>query len=201
MMPELGFPVIVIPLITTLEDIKQSINIIAAALAEEEKGAEIINKMEQELTFIREKIAKIPESSRKKVVLLSVMTTYGGSGCLFDDMCKYAGVENGIATAGIKNGQVLTKEMLVKINPDVLLLSSYNNHGTYDVSKFNNEYLQDPSLQTITAIKTQNLQYPREGYTYNASQDVVYGVLELAYCAYGKEFMQDYDNHISVAPE
>ena len=93
--------------------------------------------MEQELTFIREKIAKIPESSRKKVVLLSVMTTYGGSGCLFDDMCKYAGVENGIATAGIKNGQVLTKEMLVKINPDVLLLSSYNNHGTYDVSKFN----------------------------------------------------------------
>ena len=201
MMRELGFPVIVIPLITTLEDIKQSINIIAAALAEEEKGAEIINKMEQELTFIREKIAKIPESSRKKVVLLSVMTTYGGSGCLFDDMCKYAGVENGIATAGIKNGQVLTKEMLVKINPDILLLSSYNNHGTYDVSKFNNEYLQDPSLQTITAIKTQNLQYPREGYTYNASQDVVYGVRELAYCAYGKEFMQDYDNHISVAPE
>ena len=116
-------------------------------------------------------------------------------------MCKYAGVENGIATAGIKNGQVLTKEMLVKINPDVLLLSSYNNHGTYDVSKFNNEYLQDPSLQTITAIKTQNLKYPREGYTYNASQDVVYGVRELAYCAYGKEFMQDYDNHISVAPE
>ncbi|MBP7255237.1 MAG: ABC transporter substrate-binding protein, partial [Negativicutes bacterium] len=66
---------------------------------------------------------------------------------------------------------------------------------------FNNEYLQDPSLQTITAIKTQNLKYPREGYTYNASQDVVYGVRELAYCAYGKEFMQDYDNHISVAPE
>ena len=73
MMRKLGFPVIVIPLITTLEDIKQSINIIAAALAEEEKGAEIINKMEQELTFIREKIAKIPESSRKKVVLLSAI--------------------------------------------------------------------------------------------------------------------------------
>lgn len=53
----------------------------------------------------------------------------------------------------------------------------------------------------LQRLKLKNLKYPREGYTYNASQDVVYGVRELAYCAYGKEFMQDYDNHISVAPE
>lgn len=200
-MRELGFPVVVIPLITKLEDIKEAITIISQAIAEEEKGVQIISKMDQELNMLKEKIDKIPKEKRKKVVLLSVMTTYGGRGCLFDDMCKYAGVVNGIADAGIKSGQTLTKEMLVKINPDVLLMSSYNDHGSYDVSKFNNEYLEDPSLQTINAIKTKNLKYPREGYTYNASQDFVYGVREIAYDAYGEEFSQGSDNHISFAQE
>ena len=42
------------------------------------------------------------------VVLLSVMTNYGGAGSSFDDMCKHAGVTNAVAAVGLRNGQPLT---------------------------------------------------------------------------------------------
>ena len=114
-------------------------------------------------------------------------------------MCRHAGVTNGIAAGGIKNGQTLTKEMLVKINPDILLLPNYDDHGTYDSQAFIRDYLEDPSLQTITAIRNQACYYPRESYVYNASQDFVFGVQEIAYCAYGEAFRQEDNRHISFA--
>ncbi len=198
---DLGFPVIVTPIVASLADTQATIKLVAQALDEEEKGDRILAKMKEELAEIEEKVAQIPDSESKKIVLISLMTSYGGSGCTFDAMCHYAGVTNGIAAAGIKNGQTLTKEMLVGINPDVMLLPSYQDHGTYDVTKFNQEYLNDPSLQTVKAIQDKALRYPREGYIYNASQDFVYGVKEIAYAVYGETFAQPADNHISFSGE
>lgn len=198
---DLGFPVLVTPKVADLSDIKTTIKLISTAIDEEEKGKSIIKKMDEELADIKIKLDKVPNDKRKKVALISLMTTYGGSGCTYDDMCKYAGVTNGISAVGITNGQILTKEMLVKINPDILLLSSYQDHGAYDVTEFNNEYVKDPSLQTINAVKNKKLCYPREGYLYNASQDFVYGVKEIAFIAYGEDFMQPANCHISVSGE
>ena len=198
---ELGFPVVVCKSVANLQDIKDCITLISKAVDEEEKGKLVLAKMEEELAEITAKVAQIPPEKRQKVVLVSLMTSYGGSGCVFDDMCKYAGVVNGISAAGLKNGQTLTKEMLVSINPDILLMSSYCDHGNYDVSKFNREYLEDPSLQTMKAIQNKKLLYPREGYIYNASQDFVYGVRELAYTVYGDEFAQAGNCHISYSGE
>lgn len=52
----------------------------------------------------------------------------------------------------------------------------YNDHGNFDIKKYNQEFLEDPSLQTMRAIKNKQLFYPNEGYIYNCSQDVVFGV-------------------------
>ena len=92
------------------------------------------------------------------------MSSYGGKGCIFDNMCKEAGVINGVSAAGIKNGQQITKEMLVKIDPDLLIMPVYNDHGNFDIKKYNQEFLEDPSLQTMRAIKNKQLFYPNEGY-------------------------------------
>ena len=116
------------------------------------------------------------------------MTNYGGSGCAYDAACKEANVVNGIAAAGLKNGQYLTKEMLIKINPDIMLMPVYSAQGTYDTKGFIDSYLKDPSLQGVSAIKNKQLIYPREQFIYNCSQDIVYCVQEIARCAYGKEF-------------
>lgn len=198
---ELGVKVVVVKGAKNYSEIQETIQIIASALGEKEKGQKLIDLMDNELLEITNKVKKIPENERKNIVLISVMTAYGGSGCSYDDACKYAGVVNGISASGIRNGQTLTKEMLVKINPDILLMPIYSDHGNFDTNGFINSYLKDPSLQTINAIKNNNIVFPRDGYIYNTSQDFVFGIREIARAAYGSEFDFPNNMHLSVSGE
>lgn len=198
---DLGFPVVVCGGGRSLEDIQDNICLLARCIDEETRGQQLIAQMKQLLEEIQEKTAVIPDEKRKNVVLISMMTNYGGSGCTYDAMCQNARVINGIAAAGLKNGQELTKEMIIKINPDILFLPNYDDHGTYDTDSFIHEYLDDPSLQTVLAIRNNACYYPRESYIYNASQDFVFGVQELDYYAYGDSFRQGDNRHISFSGE
>ena len=58
---------------------------IAEASGEPEKGTRLVAKMDAKLAEIKAKGDKIPQTERKKVVLLSLMPMYGGIGCAFDD--------------------------------------------------------------------------------------------------------------------
>ncbi len=198
---DLGIPVVVCNSANNYAEIQDCVRLVAASVGESERGEQVIGKMDEVLQGIEAKVAQIPASQRKTVVLLSIMTEYGGAGSTFDAMCHYAGVTNGIAAVGVQNGQTLTKELLVKSNPDILLLPNYDDHGTYDAQRFIQSYLEDPSLQTIPAIQAKACYYPRESYIYNGSQDFVFGVQELAYYAYGDVFKQPGGRHISFSGE
>ncbi len=198
---DLGLKVVVVPGAENIVEVKQSIQLIANSIGEHDKGQQLIGLMDEKLADIKTKVDKIPSEKREKIVLISLMTTYGGIGCAFDDACKYAGVINGLDEIGLHNGQALTKEALVQSNPDILLMPVYNDHNTFDVDKFNRQYLDDPSLQTIDAIKNNKLVYPREGYIYNDSQDIVFSIQEIARCAYGNEFDFPDNMHLSVSGE
>jgi iron complex transport system substrate-binding protein len=196
---ELGLKVVVCKGAKSMQEIRETIDLLAAAAGEKERGQVLLQKMDTKLAEVKEKTDKIPPEARKRVVLISIMAAYGGIGCTFDDACGYAGVINGMAEAGIHTGQTMSKEQLVKINPDILFLPTYNNHGKYDVKNFRNDYLEDPSLQTVRAIHDGNLKEPREAYIYNGSQDIVFGVQEIAYMAYGEAFAQPANEHLSAA--
>lgn len=199
MLRDLGLKVIVCNGGNSISEVEVNIDLIAKAIGEPAKGQKMIAIMEEKLQEIKEKVAEVSkEYPRKTTVLLSLMNNYGGIGSAFDSMCKLAGVTNGLAMLGIQNGQSLTKEMLVKINPDFLLMPSYNDHGKVDTDKFIREYIDDPALQTMTAIEQKNFYKPREFYIYNSSQDIVFGVQEIALAAYGATFAQPDNCHISV---
>ena len=197
---DLGIPVVVCKGAVTMAEVKDTIRLLSRVIGEEERGSEIIRQMDVQLADIKRQVDAIPQEKRKSVVLISLMNTYGGIGCLFDDACRYAGVTNGMATAGIRNGQAMSKEMLVKINPDYLFLPSYTNHGNYDSDRFVQQYLEDPALQTLTAVRENHLVKPRESYLYNGSQDVVFGIREIAFSVYGQTFAQPAGKHISAVP-
>ena len=187
-MRDLGLKVVSVKSPETIQDAKDAVSQVAAAIGEPEKGRQLIGMMDKKLAEIREKTSKIRPEQQKNIVLLSLMTAYGGAGCAYDDACREANVINGIAAAGLKTGQQLTKEMLIKINPDIMLMPVYTGQGSYDTQAFIDSYLKDPSLQTVKAIKEKRLIYPREQFIYNCSQDIVFCVQEVARCAYGKEF-------------
>jgi len=198
---DLGIPVVVCKGARNLEEIEATVRLIAQAVGEPARGEKLVQKMDDKLASITEQTSKIPDGEKKTVVLISLMSTYGGSGSSFDDACKYAGVINGRAQAGIRDGQAMSKEQLVAINPDVLFLPTYNDHGSYDVASFRSQYLDDPSLQTIRAIRDGRLEEPDEAYIYNCSQDFVFGVQEIAYRVYGDAFRQEAGQHLSAVDE
>ena len=140
---ELGIKVVVVKGPKSIADVKENVKLIAKTLGEEDKGNLMIAKMDDKLAEIKEKVDNIKPEERKKLVLISLMTSYGGKGCTFDDICQYAGVINGVSDAGLHNGQLLTKEMLVAINPDLLIMPVYNDHNTFDIEKYNKEFLHD----------------------------------------------------------
>ncbi len=194
-----GINVLVLKTPVTIDDIKKNVRTIAAALGLPQQGEALVGAMEERLRQVRAKTQR--RQTRREVVLLSLMNTYGGAGCIYDEMCREAGVINGIAAAGLRSGQALTKEMLILIDPDVLIMPVWNDHGTFDIEKYNREFLEDPALQTMKAIRNRQLFYPREGFIYNCSQDVVFGVQEIARAAYGEEFDLPADSHLCVAAE
>ncbi len=195
---EVGLKVVVCKGARNLAEIRETITLLAAAAGVLERGEKLLTMMDEKLAGIQEKAAQIPQEERKRVVLISLMAGYGGLGSSFDEACRYAGVVNGRAELGIRDFQVMTKEQLVQIDPDILFLPTYNDHGNYDVDKFRREYLGDPSLQTMKAIRSKSFAEPFEGYIYNCSQDFVFGVQEIAYCAYGDAFRQGRDEHLSA---
>ena len=200
-MRDLGLKVVSVKSPETIKDAKEAVSQVAAAIGEPEKGKQLIGMMDKKLAEIREKTSKIKPEQRKNIVLLSLMTAYGGAGCAYDDACREANVVNGIAAAGLKTGQQLTKEMLIKINPDIMLMPVYNDRGNYDTQAFIDSYLKDPSLRTVKAIKEKQLIYPREQFIYNCSQDIVYCVQEIARVAYGEEFNFPDNARLTVTEE
>lgn len=195
---ELGLKVVVCKGAKNLQDIRETVRLLAQAAGEKQRGEVLLQKMDAKLADIQQKVSEIPVDQRQTVVLISLMSSYGGSGSSFDEACQYAGVINGMSAIGIQSGQTMSKEQLVKINPDVLFLPTYNNHGSFDIQAFRDKYLQDPSLQTIRAIRMGNLQEPFEGYIYNCSQDFVFGVQEIAYRVYGEGFQQSENEHLTA---
>lgn len=196
---DMGINVVVVKGAKSLDDVRGNITMISAALGEKEKGEKLIAMMDEKLAALKAKTDKIPQDKRKKVALISLMNNYGGKNCIYDEACQWAGVRNGLAEAGLKRGDKLTKEMLVKIDADLIFLPSYTAHGTYDIQAFRDRYLKDPSLQQMRAIMNDGLRYPRDSYIYLASQDFVFAAQEIAYVTYGDEFKLDDQQHLSVA--
>lgn len=198
---DMGLPVVVCKTPHNIADIKENIRLIAASLGEGERGERLIQLMEKQLNALTAKIAQVPaEKKGRSIALISIMPGYGGEGCTFDDVCKYTGNYNAKALSGNKNGQAMTKEQLVACNPDYIFLPSYEDQTSRE-ELYGASYMNDPSLAMMKAVRHGNIRYPWAHYIYNISQNIVFGVQEMARILYGEDFAQPHDRHLSVADD
>jgi len=198
---DLGIRVVACEKPRSADEVRATVQLVAAALGEEEKGGALIAAYDAACQALADRVAAIPPAERKTVLVISMSPTFGNRGGLFDHLCTMAGVVNGAAEIGLEEGQSLTKEHILAVNPDVLIVPVWNDHGSYDIDKFNREYLDDPALQTVQAIRTQQIVRPREGYIYNASQDMVFGAQNIAHMAYGDLVEMPVERHLSVVEQ
>ncbi|BBB91823.1 corrinoid ABC transporter substrate-binding protein [Methylomusa anaerophila] len=186
-----GIPVYLYKAPKTVREIRDVIAEIAGVVGEAQAGAQIIAEMETKLAAIRAKVSQIPGGRQPVVVRFSTMGVTGGKDSLFDDICRHAGVQNGAALAGLPTNGQLSKEQIVKVNPDVFLIPVADRSGrNADMRQFKADLLADQALQAVTAIQQRRLVTVPDAYMYCSSQYIVNGVYAIAAAAYPQYFGQ-----------
>lgn len=181
----LGIPVFVCKGPETVGQVRETILLMGEVLREEQAARNVLAIMDAELAETEKVVAR--QTGRKPVgMLVSQMTSYGGKGSMFDELCTKAGIVNGIAAMGLKNGELITKETVIASNPDFFLISADRKYSTEQGKKMQQEYLNDPALQHLPGIR--NIKALPDRHLYSANQNCVYAIRTLANAAYGELF-------------
>ena len=169
----------------SIDDIRYNIRLMSQAMGKEENGDKLIREMDRQLAEVRDKI-QLKQAEQPVVMLASRMRQYGGIGCVYDDICKHAGIRNAISMQGIHYGETVTKESIIASNPDVFLVSAGREYEEPKDVQFRKEFLEDPAFQHLKGMK-RVIAIP-DRYIYSNSQNCVYAIKGLYNSIYGPTF-------------
>ena len=148
-MRNMQIPVYVYKTPTTVEEAKATIHEIAELLHASDES--MIASMDVDLKTV-EDLANKHTGPRPVVAFYSQFGLNGGKGSTFDDMCKYMKVTNAAAELGLGAYDNGTREDLIRMNPDVIIIpsASYTSDGYKPASA--DQLYSDPALQGVKAI-------------------------------------------------
>ena len=170
----IGFQLVRLELFSSIEGVKENIRRIAQAVGEEEKGKTLIAKMEQKLQGVRRKVSTV--EARPGVLPYSPEGWTAGSKTTFDEMIHLAGGKNLAAEAGITGHQKISLEVVIQLDPEIILLSAWQP----DVDNFEQKILSHPVLKDVSAIKEKRVYALPEKYLTTVSHFIAEGVEEMA---------------------
>ena len=136
--------------------------LIGKVLGKEERVEELISCVDEEFDKVRGVTSEIPDSERVSVYFCSGSTiTKGRANIDFEPIEIAGGID---VTKGSEYGSgravSITKEQLIKWNPDIILVhSSSKSHGVSI-----EDVLTDSDLQSINAVKNGTVYYAQTGY-------------------------------------
>ena len=171
-----------------MADSQKAIGKIAASVDANKEGDKLISAMQKKLEKIQQTTRQVPSEKRQTLIPLSLMGSFGGKGTTFDDMCNYANVINGVSAAGVIKKSAITKEMIVKMDPDLFIIPTWDFEESGKAENFIKEIKSDPAFSTIKAIKNNRLVKVHDAYLYAASQYAANAVEEIAKAAYPEYF-------------
>lgn len=184
---DVGLKVYITKVPTTLKMVRQRIINLAEAVGGKEQGEKIINELDAKTEFVKNVMNKIQSKDKKVLIAYSLLGVFGSA----EGFCINAGVTNGAALAGLVRGEHLSKEKILEVDPDVLMFSDYSSTQEGDTVLFRKEVLSDPALQSIKAIKNNNIIIIKDRYRYAASQYIGDGILDIAQKTYPEYFKKN----------
>lgn len=190
-MREMRLPVFVYNEPVTLEEIEANILLVAAMVQEEEKGQVIVANMRSRLQAVQAAVAKVPEQKRARLVAMSYMGAFGSPGTTFYDMCRYVNVFNCVGEAGISSRENVSKEMIITMNPDVLLIPSWNFGEVHNAEKYKAGIMEDPAYREIKAVRENRVYQVEDKFIYSTSHYVTNGVEAMAAAIYPEYYSKD----------
>ena len=179
----LNVPVYVYKAPITIDGSEKTILELADLLNQKSKGEAIVNSMQQRLV----KVAAFTEQvkSRKIVGFYGVLGLTGGIGSTFDNMTQLINAANAAALLGLDISESGTREDLIRINPDVIIVpSNVYSFDQYKEIEVTSLY-SDPALKDVKAVKNHQIYVIDARWIMSYSQFMINGIEELAHVTYG----------------
>lgn len=179
-----GIAVYVFKTPSNLEEQKAMVKEIANVVGENAKGEELVAWMDAKLKEVDDKLSALKPEEKLTVIDYGEMGS-SGKGTNFDAVVTRAGLENVVATkAGIEGWQMMSKEKIVEINPDIMIVPSWYYDQKNTLESFTGDIKADKSLSTVNAVKNDKLIAIPNPHISAISHYVVLGVEDVAKAAY-----------------
>lgn len=174
----------------TLDDVKILITELGTILGEP-KGASALNDwIDGKLRVVTNMTSNIPDDKRPVIMDYSTWGSSFGKGSSWDYIVTSAGLINGVGDyeADQWGTVALSKEKLLEIDPDILILPGWIYGDPQGADNFFKEITEDPALGTLKAVQSGNVYKMPEHYKSATSQYMVYGIEYLAKLAFPNYF-------------
>ena len=155
---EIGLKVYVYQDCHRLHEIPNMIRSIAAGVGEKGRGEELVGVLHKDLEKV--KTMKKPGNPEEKALMFMRFGAFGGKGTIYNDVLTELGFRDCYNEVREKTftGQnlrgILSKEEVVRANPDVFLMALWTQGGAYDDSQRQlEEMYNDPAFADVSAVK------------------------------------------------
>ncbi|MEN6314665.1 MAG: ABC transporter substrate-binding protein [Clostridiaceae bacterium] len=172
---------------SNIDEQKDTIADLAHITGTDEKGREILEWMDIKLKEIEEKLSGIKPKDKLTVMDYGEMNS-SGKGTNFDDIVTRAGLINVVSRAGMEGWPLLSKEKIIELNPDIIILPSWYYDKNNSLQGMIDTFKNDKSMQTVKAVSNDRLISVSNPHLSAISQYVVLGIEDVAKAAYPELF-------------
>ena len=185
-----GIPVYQIATALTIPAIQEQIRILGRMADAEDEARAMIQRMNERLAGIEKRVSMLSEQEQLTVMDYATWGTAQGAGSSWDEIIRHAGLINAVGRFTADEwGQVpLSKEKILELDPDLLILPGWIYGDPDGADAFYRQTVDDPALQGLSAIREQRVYQMPEGLKAATSQYIVAAVEYLARLAYPQLF-------------
>lgn len=159
------------------EEQKKLIKDLGLILKTEKKADEIVDNMEKRLKTVQEKIKSSNNIKKPKILLYTSYETTAGKGTTFENMIELIGGINLASEVGIEGSQKISKEKLIEMDPDIIVVPIWQKDESEKFTKF---FIEDSSFKNLKAIKNKKVIVVPYAVTTPTSQYIIDGIEILA---------------------
>ena len=185
-----GIPVYLTSTGVTVGGIETKIARVGQLVGEATTARKLVDAMNSRLAAVQRRLAAVPVDKRLTVVDYTVWGSAQGKGSSWDEIVRRAGLANGVGNiAADEWGQVpLSKEKLLEIDPELLILPGWTYDDPKGAEAFFAKTVADPVLKALKAVREGRAYRMPENLKTTTSQYLVDAVEWLARTAYPELF-------------
>ena len=160
------------------EEQKKLIRELAELVGEKERGEALVKNMEDRLSALQKQITDNYKGKKLKVLMYTSYEYTSGKDTTFDDMVRLIGGINAAGEAGINGSQKISKEKVIELNPDVIIIPIWKGH--INSEEFSAFVMNDPSFENLKAVKNKKIYLVKHKTLSPTSQYMIDGIEKLS---------------------